>query len=125
MAGYVIADVVWKDSESLAVYKRLMPSSVEKYGRRLLVRGGAMEVFSLPSYCQGLLPSTQAPRGLVHGPRSRPRRSLAVWIESSSARREQPPDWPLAAVQGLLRGLKLRLCLVHGGTGCHVAAAIG
>jgi len=35
MAGYVIANVVWKDSESLAVYKRLMPSSVEKYGGRL------------------------------------------------------------------------------------------
>jgi uncharacterized protein (DUF1330 family) len=44
MAGYVIANVVWKDSESLAVYKRLMPSSVEKYGGRFLVRGGAMEV---------------------------------------------------------------------------------
>jgi uncharacterized protein (DUF1330 family) len=44
MAGYVIANVVWKDSESLAVYKRLMPSSVEKYGGRFLVRGGAVEV---------------------------------------------------------------------------------
>ena len=44
MAGYVIANVVWKDSESLAVYKRLMPSSVETYGGRFLVRGGAMEV---------------------------------------------------------------------------------
>src|SRR6516165_2255258 len=44
MPGYVIANVVWKDSESLAVYKRLMPSSVEKYGGRFLVRGGAMEV---------------------------------------------------------------------------------
>ena len=44
MAGYLIANVVWKDSESLAVYKRLMPSSVEKYGGRFLVRGGAMEV---------------------------------------------------------------------------------
>ena len=44
MAGYVIANVVWKDSESLAVHKRLMPSSVEKYGGRFLVRGGAMQV---------------------------------------------------------------------------------
>ena len=44
MAGYVIANVVWKDSESLAVYKRLMPSSVEKYGGRFLVRGGPIEV---------------------------------------------------------------------------------
>jgi uncharacterized protein (DUF1330 family) len=44
MAGYVIANVVWKDSESLAVYKRIMPSSVEKYGGRFLVRGGDMEV---------------------------------------------------------------------------------
>jgi uncharacterized protein (DUF1330 family) len=44
MAGYVIANVVWKDSESLAVYKRLMPSSVEKYGGRFLVRGGSTEI---------------------------------------------------------------------------------
>ena len=44
MAGYVMANVVWKDSESLAVYKRLMPSSVEKYGGRFLICGGAMEV---------------------------------------------------------------------------------
>ena len=44
MAGYLIANVVWKDSESLAVYKRLMPSSVKKYGGRFLVRGGATEV---------------------------------------------------------------------------------
>ena len=44
MAGYVIANVVWKDSESLAVYKRLMPSSVKKYGGKFLVRGGATEV---------------------------------------------------------------------------------
>jgi uncharacterized protein (DUF1330 family) len=44
MAGYVIANVVWKDSESLAVYKRLMPSSVKKYGGRFLVRGGTTEV---------------------------------------------------------------------------------
>ena len=44
MAGYVIANVVWKDPESLAVYKRLMPPSVAKYGGRFLVRGGASEV---------------------------------------------------------------------------------
>jgi len=44
MAAYVIANVVWKDSESLAVYKRLMPSSVKKYGGRFLVRGGTMEI---------------------------------------------------------------------------------
>ena len=44
MAGYVIANVVWKDSEGLAVYKRIMPPSVKKYGGRFLVRGGATEV---------------------------------------------------------------------------------
>ena len=44
MAGYVIANVVWKDSESLSVYKRIMPPSVKKYGGRFLVRGGATEV---------------------------------------------------------------------------------
>ncbi|MBV8414511.1 MAG: DUF1330 domain-containing protein [Verrucomicrobia bacterium] len=44
MAGYVIANVVWKDSESLAVYKRLMPPTVAKFGGRFLVRGGATEV---------------------------------------------------------------------------------
>jgi uncharacterized protein (DUF1330 family) len=44
MAGYVIANVVWKDSESLAVYKRLRPPTVAKFGGRFLVRGGPTEV---------------------------------------------------------------------------------
>jgi len=44
MAGYVIANVVWKDSESLALYKRLMPPTVAKFGGRFLVCGGATEV---------------------------------------------------------------------------------
>ena len=54
MAGYVIANVVWKDPESLAVYKRLMPPSVEKYGGRFLVPNAAFRALAVcvkPEQC--------------------------------------------------------------------------
>jgi uncharacterized protein (DUF1330 family) len=44
MAGYVIANVVWRDLQRLAEYSRLMPPSLEKYGGRVLVPGEAPEV---------------------------------------------------------------------------------
>jgi len=44
MAGYVIANVVWRDLQGLTEYSRLMPLSLEKYGGRVLVRGEAPEM---------------------------------------------------------------------------------
>ncbi len=43
MAAYVIADVEVHDPAAYEEYKRLVPSSLEKYGGRFLVRGGKWE----------------------------------------------------------------------------------
>lgn len=45
MAAYLIADVrTIHDPERMAAYKRDNPPSIEKYGGRYIVRGGATEV---------------------------------------------------------------------------------
>jgi len=44
MAAYVIADVDVTDPASYAEYRTLVPKSLEPYGGRFLVRGGAHEV---------------------------------------------------------------------------------
>lgn len=43
MAAYVIIQVNVTDAEKYEAYKKLTPASVEKYGGRFLVRGGAQE----------------------------------------------------------------------------------
>ena len=43
MAAYVIAQVEVTDPERFAQYGRQVPSVIEKYGGRYLVRGGATE----------------------------------------------------------------------------------
>jgi len=44
MAGYVIADVDVHDAESYGEYRKLVAPTIEKYGGRFVVRGGAHEV---------------------------------------------------------------------------------
>ncbi|MCH7910269.1 MAG: DUF1330 domain-containing protein [Candidatus Hydrogenedentes bacterium] len=41
MAAYVIIQVNVTDAEKYEAYKKLTPASVERYGGRFLVRGGA------------------------------------------------------------------------------------
>ena len=43
MAAYVIADVTVKNPDLYAEYRKQVPATVEKYGGRFLVRGGAAE----------------------------------------------------------------------------------
>lgn len=43
MAGYVIADVEVTDPELFEQYRKLVPATVEAYGGRYIVRGGATE----------------------------------------------------------------------------------
>ena len=43
MAAYVVADVEVHDPDAYEEYKRLVPSSLEKYGGRFLVRAGKWE----------------------------------------------------------------------------------
>ena len=43
MAGYVIADVDVHDADAYEEYKKLVPATLEPYGGRFVVRGGAAE----------------------------------------------------------------------------------
>ena len=45
MPAYVIADITVHDPELYEDYRRQVPSVIERYGRRYLVRGGAFELF--------------------------------------------------------------------------------
>jgi uncharacterized protein (DUF1330 family) len=44
MAAYVIVDLDVKDHAALEGYRRAVPGTLEKYGGRFLVRGGATDV---------------------------------------------------------------------------------
>ena len=43
MAGYVIADIDVQDPESYDEYRKHVPATLEAYGGRFVVRGGATE----------------------------------------------------------------------------------
>ena len=43
MSAYVIADVNVTDPDLFAEYRRRVPATIEKYGGRFVVRGGAVE----------------------------------------------------------------------------------
>ena len=43
MAAYVIVDVDVRDQERYPEYRAMVPASLEKYGGRFIVRGGASE----------------------------------------------------------------------------------
>lgn len=44
MTAYVLADVDVHDPETYESYRKLVPATIEKYGGKFLVRGGAHEV---------------------------------------------------------------------------------
>ena len=43
MAAYIVVQVDIKDPERFAEYRTMVPATLEKYGGRFLVRGGAHE----------------------------------------------------------------------------------
>ena len=45
MAAYVVADIIVKDAARYEDYKRDVAASMEKFGGRFLVRGGAAKAF--------------------------------------------------------------------------------
>ena len=45
MRGYVIAEVEVTNPEGYKAYTTMVPGTIEKYGGRFLVRGGAAHVF--------------------------------------------------------------------------------
>lgn len=44
MTAYILADVDVHDPETYEAYRKLVPATIEKYGGKFLVRGGAYEV---------------------------------------------------------------------------------
>jgi uncharacterized protein (DUF1330 family) len=44
MPAYVIADITVTDNETYKGYQALTPDTIEKYGGRFVVRGGAHEI---------------------------------------------------------------------------------
>jgi len=44
MTAYVFADIDVHDAEAYEAYRKLVPATIDKYGGRFLVRGGAHEV---------------------------------------------------------------------------------
>ena len=44
MPAYAIADITVTDAETYSGYQALTPATIEKYGGRFMVRGGAHEV---------------------------------------------------------------------------------
>jgi uncharacterized protein (DUF1330 family) len=44
MAGYVIAEVEVTDPAGFEAYRKAVPATIEKYGGRYAVRGGALQV---------------------------------------------------------------------------------
>ncbi len=44
MPAYVIADITVNDTETYTGYQALTPATIEKYGGRFVIRGGAHEL---------------------------------------------------------------------------------
>ena len=44
MAGYIVVQVKVLDSEGFAIYRDMVPPTLEAYGGRYLVRGGEWEI---------------------------------------------------------------------------------
>ena len=88
MSAYVIAEVNVTDPEQFAEYRTLVPATIEKYGGRFVVRGGAVETKEggwSPSRIVVLeFPSMEKARSWYHSPEYAP--ALALRLKSASAK---------------------------------------
>ncbi|MDA0981624.1 MAG: DUF1330 domain-containing protein [Proteobacteria bacterium] len=88
MSGYVIAEVDVHDAALFAEYQKLVPATIEQYGGRYLVRGGATETKEggwVPKRVVMLeFPSTEQARKWYHSSEYAP--ALALRLKAASAR---------------------------------------
>ena len=88
MAAYVIADVNVTDPKAYDEYRKMVPATIEKYGGRFLVRGGAFEVKEggwNPSRVVVLeFPSMEQARKWYHSPEYAP--ALALRLKAANAK---------------------------------------
>lgn len=88
MSAYVIAEVNVTNPELFADYRKLVPATLEKYGGRFVVRGGATETkeggWSPPRIVVLEFPSMDQARKWYHSPEySAP---LAMRLKSASTK---------------------------------------
>jgi uncharacterized protein (DUF1330 family) len=88
MPAYVIADVTIEDPERYPDYVRQVPATLEPYGGRFIVRGGALETAEGGWQPQRLVviefPSLEQAKAWYESPEYRPARQLR-W-DTSKAR---------------------------------------
>jgi uncharacterized protein (DUF1330 family) len=88
MAAYVIADVNVTDPTLYEDYKKLVPATVERYGGRFAVRGGAVDSKEggwAPARLVVLeFPSIERARAWYHSPEYAP--ALALRLKAANAR---------------------------------------
>jgi uncharacterized protein (DUF1330 family) len=88
MAAYVIAEVNVNDAALYDEYRRQVPATVEKYGGRFLVRGGAVETkeggWAPPRLVVLEFPSMARARQWYASPEYAP--LLALRLKSASSR---------------------------------------
>ena len=88
MAAYVIAEVTVTDPVLYEDYRKLVPATVQKYGGRFAVRGGAVEVKE-GSWAPARLvvlefPSMEQARKWYHSPEYAP--ALAIRLKAANAK---------------------------------------
>jgi uncharacterized protein (DUF1330 family) len=88
MSAYVIAEVNVTDPKLYEDYKKLVPATVEKYGGRFAVRGGAVDSKEggwAPARLVVLeFPSIERARAWYHSPEYAP--ALALRLKAANAR---------------------------------------
>ena len=88
MAAYVIAEVNVTDPKLYEDYKKLVPATVEKYGGRFAVRGGALETKEggwNPARLVVLeFPTMEQARKWYHSPEYAP--ALAIRLKAANAK---------------------------------------
>ena len=88
MSAYVIADVSITDPDLFAEYRQLVPATIEKYGGRFVVRGGAVETkeggWSPARIVVLEFPSMEKARSWYHSPEYAP--ALAMRLKSANAK---------------------------------------
>ena len=88
MAAYVIAEVNVTDPKLYEDYKKLVPATVEKYGGRFAVRGGALETKEggwNPARLVVLeFPTMEQARKWYHSPEYAP--ALALRLKAANAK---------------------------------------
>lgn len=88
MSAYVIAEVDVTDPKIYDEYRRLVPATVEQYGGRFAVRGGAVETkeggWSPPRIVVLEFPSMERARAWYHSPEYA--RALALRLRAAKAK---------------------------------------